>query len=154
MSDIYSSAACGNLPGAIARNYAEKVVGVNNPYLLTAVPVGTMSLPWCQPESHEIDWLRSQNLLDAALDVLPRIGAAYARFHGNVFEEAPDGQRVLTFPIHDCGEFIDFAAWQPRTDQLATWRGTGFAIGQDQIFNPASYFDGGALRVHRTPFDW
>jgi hypothetical protein len=113
-----------------------------------------MSLPWCQPESREIDWLRSQNLLDAALNVLPRIGAASVVFLGNVFEEASDGQRALTFPIHDCGKFIDFAAWRPRTGQLGTWCGVGFAIGQDQIFNPATYFDGGALRVHRTPLDW
>jgi hypothetical protein len=44
MSDIYSSAACGNLPGAIARDKAAKAVGVNNPQLLTAAPVGTR---WC-----------------------------------------------------------------------------------------------------------
>jgi hypothetical protein len=45
MSDIYSAAAsCGNLPGDIARDNAAKVAGLNNPYLLTAVPTGTR---WC-----------------------------------------------------------------------------------------------------------
>jgi hypothetical protein len=106
-----------------------------------------VSLPWNRPEQQELDWLRRQGVSEKALDEFPHIGTAYVLFDGNLFEEVYDGQRALTFVIHDCGEFIDFAAWQPRTGELTTWRGAGFAIGQDQIFNPATYFDGGALRV-------
>ncbi len=113
-----------------------------------------MTLPWHRLEQHEFDWLRSQGVSDNALDEYPHIGAAHVRFDGSHFEEAEGGERVLTFVIYDCGEFIDFAAWQPRMGELATWRGAGFAIGQDQIFNPATYFDGGALRVHADPLAW
>ena len=39
--------------------------------------------------------------------------------------------------------------------QLASWRGQAFCLGDvDDIFNPATYFDGGALRVHETPLQW
>jgi hypothetical protein len=44
VSDIHSTALCGNSPGAIARNRAAKAVGLNNSQILTAVPVGTL---WC-----------------------------------------------------------------------------------------------------------
>jgi hypothetical protein len=113
-----------------------------------------MTLPWNRPEQHEFDWLRSQGVSEEALDEYPHIGAAYVQFDGSHFEEAEGRRRALTFVIYDCGEFIDFAAWQPQTGELATWRGAGFAIGQDQIFNPATYFDGGDLRVHADPLAW
>jgi hypothetical protein len=113
-----------------------------------------MTLPWYPPEQRELDWLRSQGVSDAALDDLPHIGAAFVEFDGHLFEEVEDGQRALTFVIHGHGEFIDFAAWQPRTGQLATWRSAGFAIGQEAICNPATYFAGGALRIHRSPLEW
>jgi len=61
---------------------------------------------------------------------------------------------VLTFLVEDCGEVIDIAAWQPRTGQLATRRHAGFAIGQEGIFNPATYFADGVLQVHETPLQW
>ena len=65
------------------------------------------------------------------------------------------GTRALTFRISNVdGEDIDLAAWSPRFGELATWYGRGFALGQDQIDNPAAYFDVGALRIHRTPLDW
>ena len=44
MSDIQFPVACGNLPGAPARDSAAKVVGADNPQVLTAVPIGTR---WC-----------------------------------------------------------------------------------------------------------
>jgi hypothetical protein len=111
-------------------------------------------LPWFSLDQSERDWLKRENVLDAALGILPQVGAATVKFGGKLFAQDPEGERALTFVIHDCEQFIDFAAWHPRTQQLATWRGAGFAIGQDAIFNPASYFDGGALRVHSNRISW
>ena len=91
------------------------------------------------------------------------IGADPDRSHlGPVFSIAvplasgtETGTRALTFRISNVdGEDIDLAAWSPRFGELATWYGRGFALGQDQIDNPAAYFDVGALRIHRTPLDW
>jgi len=63
------------------------------------------------------------------------------------FDEA--GERALVF-IED----HDLIAWQPRTGQLASWRGVAFALGESAIWNPASWFMGGGLKVHRTPLEW
>ncbi len=38
---------------------------------------------------------------------------------------------------------------------VASWRGQAFCLGDiDDIFNPATYFAGDALRIHATPLDW
>ena len=46
------------------------------------------------------------------------------------------------------------SSWTPVQNALATWRGDAFALGQEAVFNPATYFDGGALHVHETPLQW
>ena len=92
------------------------------------------------PNLAELRWLRRQDVSRAAILCPWSIGATNVTFHGTAFELATGGERVLTFLVEDCGEVIDVAAWQPRTGQIATWLGTGFAIGQEAIFNPATYF--------------
>ena len=50
---------------------------------------------------------------------------------------------------------LDLCAWSARDSKITTWRGAGFCIGNvDQCFNPATWFAGGGLRVHRTPLEW
>lgn len=106
------------------------------------------------PDLAEVRWLRSQGVSRSAI-LRPRpIGATNVTFGGKAFDVDPHGERVLTFLVEDCGEAIDIAAWQPRTGQLATWLGTGFAIGQEAILNPATYFADGALHVYETPLQW
>jgi hypothetical protein len=102
----------------------------------------------------ELRWLRGQGVSRAAILYSWPIGATNVTFHGKAFELDATGERVLTFLVEDCGEAIDIAAWQPRTGKLATWLGAGFAIGQEAIFNPATYFACGALHVHETPLQW
>jgi hypothetical protein len=100
-------------------------------------------------------WLRGQGVSRASVLYPWPIGATKVAFTGNnTFELDADGERVLTFLIEDHGKVIDIATWQPRTGKLATWLATGFAIGQEAIFNPATYFAGGALLVHETPLQW
>jgi hypothetical protein len=83
------------------------------------------------------------------------IGATTVRFDGPTFEPDPNGVRALTFTVIDRRRVIDIAAWQPRSGMLASWRGQAFCLGDlDDIFNPATYFAGGALRIHRTPLEW
>lgn len=106
------------------------------------------------PSLAELRWLRGQGVSRAAILCPWPIGATNVIFYGEGFELDPNGERVLTFLVEDCGEVIDIAAWQPRTGQLATRRRAGFAIGQEAIFNPASYFADGALKVHGTPLQW
>jgi hypothetical protein len=94
--------------------------------------------------------------VDEAAMVAPwPIGGATVRFFdGGTFDVAPDGERALTFRAIDCGEPIDLIAWQPRTGQVASWCKAAFALGQEAIYNPATYFAGSSLRVHKTPLQW
>jgi hypothetical protein len=83
------------------------------------------------------------------------IGGAKVRFAGKSFEIDDAGVNVLTFRAEDRGEVVDLIAWQPHTGKIASWLGTAFRLGDaDQIFNPATWFANGVLRVHRTPAEW
>ncbi len=71
------------------------------------------------------------------------------------FDPDPDGAGhvailVCTFPADP----VDVAVWQPRSTRLGSYMGRAFALGEDQIENPATYFADGGLAVHRTPLDW
>jgi hypothetical protein len=107
---------------------------------------------WGFPTDDELLWLVRQGVSD---DALWPISGATVYFDGNAFKLYPEGERALTFRAEDCGEVIDLVAWQPRTGKLASWRGQAFCLGDvDDIFNPATYFAGGALRLHETPLQW
>jgi hypothetical protein len=50
---------------------------------------------------------------------------------------------------------IDLVAWtRERPDRILRCLGAARAIGIDQLFNPASYFAGRPLRVHRSALAW
>ena len=107
---------------------------------------------WGFPNDDELRWLLHQGISDAAL--WP-ISGATVRFDRGTFDLDDAGELALTFRAEDCGEIVDLIAWQPRTNQLASWRGQAFCLGDvDDVFNPATYFAGDALRVHETPLQW
>lgn len=111
-------------------------------------------LSWGRPTLREFKWLWRQGIaFDALVRPLP-IGAANVRFTSRSFEIAEDGERALTLPMIDAGEVVDLAAWQPKTKTLKGWAGRGFALGQEEIFNPGVYAMDGALHVHETPLEW
>jgi hypothetical protein len=111
---------------------------------------------WGLPDDSAIRWLLEQGIADTTLTEPYPIGAARVLFHdGGTFDVDAGGQRALTFRATDCGEPVDLVAWQPRTGHLASWRGAAFCLGDvDQCFNPATWFDGDGLRLHRDPLDW
>ena len=107
---------------------------------------------WGFPSDDELRWLLRQGISDAAL--WP-ISGATVRFDRSAFDLDDSGERALIFRAEDCGEVIDIVAWQPRTGKLASWRGQAFCLGDvGDVFNPATYFFGGALHVHETPLQW
>jgi hypothetical protein len=115
-------------------------------------PLSAVHRSWGFPNDDEILWLLDQGVSDNAL--WP-ISGARIRFDGATFHLDHAGERALTFRAEDRGEVIDLIAWQPRTGALASWRGQAFCLGDvDDIFNPATYFAGDALRVHATPLEW
>jgi hypothetical protein len=107
---------------------------------------------WGFPTDDELLWLLDQGIDENALWPL---SGAIVHFDAGRFELNNDGQRALIFRAEDRAEVIDLIAWQPRIGALASWRGQAFCLGDvDNIFNPATYFAGDALRVHATPLDW
>jgi hypothetical protein len=103
---------------------------------------------WGFPTDDELRWLLRQGVNENAL--WP-ISGATVRFDGSTFDLDQNGVRAVIFRCYDHGEVIDIAAWSARTGQLASWRGQAFCLGDvDDIFNPATYFAGGALYVHET----
>ena len=107
---------------------------------------------WGFPSDNELQWLLDQSVNGNAL--WP-ISGATVRFDGPTFDLDHEAERALTFRAEDRGDVIDLIAWQPRRGALASWRGQAFCLGDvDDIFNPATYFAGDALRVHAMPLDW
>lgn len=101
------------------------------------------------PDDRECGWLVSQGVIPDVIAKPRAIRAATVRFWQTTFDFDDDGERSLIFM-----EDRDSVAWQPRTGALASWRGVSFAINEDAIDNPATYFAGGVLKVHRTPLEW
>ena len=112
------------------------------------------SLPF--PSDDELRWLLSQGIEEAAMGNPWVIKGAAVHFDGDTFEFASaNGVRAIIFRAEDCGETIDLVACHFRTGRLASWRGAAFCLGDlEQLFNPATCFMGGALRVHQSPLDW
>jgi hypothetical protein len=109
-----------------------------------------MKLPWDIPTDREIAWLLDNGVSEAAmLEPTPLRAANVVFLGGNTFDFDSDGTRAFIFK-----EPNDLVAWNPKRDALAAWGCSAFALGEDAIWNPASYFMGDALRVHRTPLDW
>jgi hypothetical protein len=112
---------------------------------------------WGAPDDAAVRWLLHHGIAAAALTESWPIGAATVCFHdgGGTFDIDAAGGRALTFRATDRDDVIDLIAWQPRTDQLASWRGAAFCLGDlDDIWNPATWFDGDGLHIHRSPLDW
>ena len=107
------------------------------------------------PNELEAQWLIGQGVPDTAMLGTPCLRAGRVRFLENeTFEFVDDGDRALIFRVVDCEYEIDLVAWSHRQDKLATNRGVAFALGQDSITNPGTFFDGGTLQVHPTPLEW
>jgi hypothetical protein len=115
-----------------------------------------MTLPWDIPTEREIEWLLDHGISEAAmLEPTPIRAANVVFLDGDTFDFDACGIRAFVFKELDSDDLV---AWRPASkrlpDCLATWRGVAFALGQDAIWNPASYFMGSALRVHADPLAW
>jgi hypothetical protein len=103
------------------------------------------------PDENQLRWLmHRQGVSDTALLRPTHIRAANVTFLDSyTFDFDAAGVPALLFE-----EDEDWIAWQPKTGQIASWASKAFALGQDAIFNPATYFVGSMLRVHQSPLEW
>lgn len=118
----------------------------------TGKPLSEMHRSWGFPNDNELSWFLDRGVTP---DVLWPVSGATVLFDGPTFTLDVHGERAFTFRALDRGEPIDLIAWNPRTGSLGSYRGQAFCLGDvDDIFNPATYFAGDALRVHATPLEW
>jgi hypothetical protein len=89
-------------------------------------------------------------------DALYNIKKGWVRWDDGGFDWKAGGTPALILPCRDRGEIIDLAAWG--SNWLATWKQTlspAFCVGDlEEIFNPATFFAGAGLLIHRGPLDW
>lgn len=72
---------------------------------------------------------------------------------------APDGRLDRESAGNGFLAFFDETAedvvfWCPRTDELATWRGRAFALGEDNIGNAGTYAFDTYLHIYPDPLAW
>jgi hypothetical protein len=102
------------------------------------------------------EWLITHGVPSSAITEPWLIHSAQVLFDGlHGFDFNTEGGQALIFKAEDRSEQTDLIAWDPSTDNLASWHGNAFCLGDlDQIYNPATYFSGGYLRIHASPLEW
>jgi hypothetical protein len=102
----------------------------------------------------QIGWLLDHGVSTETLET-ELIEATTVCFDERFFVAHPDGEKALIFRATDRDEVIDLVAWSPRTDQLGSFLGLAFCLGdQDQVHNSASWFAGGGLNIYKSPLEW
>jgi len=117
--------------------------------------LGNQYRSWDLPSDADTRWLLEQGIPETWLYTPWPISSSTVSIDRRCFYEDPEGDRAFIFPCSDCGSIVDWIAWCPKNNRLASWLGIGFCIGDvDGIFNPATYLAGDALRIHADPIEW
>jgi hypothetical protein len=142
-----------NSSGVVASDDAAKAAGTNNTHLLT---LRALHREWGLPSNEQIRWLLDHEVSVETLQAEPcSIAATTVRFDGRFFIPDPDGEKALIFRATDRDEVIDLIAWSPRSDEIGSFLGVAFCLGdQDQLYNPATWFAGGGLCIHKSLLEW
>jgi hypothetical protein len=106
-------------------------------------------------------WLRSQSIdIAHATNVAgPIIEMEITSMPGGIFSFCEHAYGFLAFVMmvfdRDAVTPIDFIAWT-RDKPRRVYRYFGYtdALGVDQLYNPATYYDDSGLMIHRCPLDW
>jgi len=118
-------------------------------------PLGEQHRSWGIPADEDILWLLEQDIPETWLYTPWPISSTTVSIARGQFREDAEGDRALIFRCTDHNSIVDLIAWHPESNRLASWCGAGFCIGDiDDIFNPATYFAGDALRIHASPIEW
>jgi hypothetical protein len=115
-----------------------------------AVDVGTLDDFHCAtPNGKEILYLHKSGVSIYTMTHPWILGAERVRFlDGGTFDFDQTGERALIFRAEEQSLTTDIIAWSARNEQLASWRGTAFCLGDlYQIW-------GSPVRIHRTPLQW
>jgi hypothetical protein len=116
-----------------------------------------------EPQLELARWLESEGVdVSRALNVAgPIVERDIVVFPGAMFDfAAPGSEDSVRAVVHlavgeDAETPIDLVAWtRERPNRILRCLGVAQAIGIDQLVNPASYFAGRPVRVHRSALAW
>lgn len=103
-----------------------------------------------RPSQQHLDRLHAMGVPLTALTGPPMVLLAYGfKAADGCFEEDLDGEPWLVFP-----EAADCIFWQPRSGAMARWTNRGFAIGEDVVYNAATYAFDRCLNIFENPIHW
>jgi hypothetical protein len=103
---------------------------------------------------NHIDWFGAEDVMPGSLGMPDLVMWDRVVFDGNYFDLDPEGAEAFLLDVWEYGRCVDVVAWRPGDGQIASWLGGAFALGQEQIFEPATYMLDGVLQVHKSPLDW
>lgn len=116
-----------------------------------------------EPQLKLARWLESEGIdVPRVLNLVgPIVEHNIVVFPGEMFDfSVPGSEDSVRAIVHlvvgeDAETPIDLVAWtRERPDKMFRCLGVAQAIGIDQLFNPASYFAGRPLPVHRSALAW
>ena len=118
---------------------------------------------WHRLRPISIAWLKRLKALGVSVDALcePELPAQariimHEGFLFDFIDDEADGQPVdaVIFPArNELGDHVDYVAWEPRLNRMASWYGRAALLGEDELFAPRLDPEQ-ALRVHETPLQW
>lgn len=109
---------------------------------------------WGPVSQARMDWLQNRGVSTDDIAKPWQIGETKVSFEGDCFDADPEGRPAVILGVIDGGRLVDLVAWDTETGWTGTWLGQGFALGQDQILNAATWFLDGSLIIHRSPLGW
>jgi hypothetical protein len=127
--------------------------------LLAAADFNTRS----EPDIATARWLHGEGIdMAHALNVAgPIVEHTIVTFDGELFDfAAPDDPHAFHAVVHivsgdDAESPVDLVAWtRDHPGRVLRCLGAGVALGADKILNPATYFAGEPLQIHRSPLAW
>ena len=116
-----------------------------------------------EPQLDLANWLESRSVdVPKVLNLAgPIVEHDIVVFQSSTFDfAAPRSAGSVRAVVHvavdeDAETPIDLVAWtRERPDRILRCLGVAQAIGINQLFNPASYFAGRPLRIHRSALAW
>jgi hypothetical protein len=103
-------------------------------------------------------YIASENIDLTVYAFIGILGVTQARFSPDRrFKFCDDGVPTAVCEVlgDDAETVIDLVAWPiARPEKFATALGVATGLGKDQAKNPATFFAGRPLLIHRTPLSW
>ena len=108
------------------------------------------------PPASTLEWMREQGVArQTQFEIMIKV-APVEFLDNRRFEIDMEGAPAFVVEVPDAvWRPVDWLAWPMRApERWAVLDGLSWCLGEPALIDAATYFDGGALKVVRTPIDW